>query len=335
MLFKRFLTIATVSVLLLTSFAACSKKENKEEENVPTLTSAASENNTPTTTPVPEVITMGGAFARENAYLSFGIVESSWKVSGYYFPEEEGAEPLVLSGLADFEGKAELSYTDDNNSLTFIFDVDSVKVTVDKGTDYAVFAGTYDRIEDESSTTIILTPEQDSEAEILGRIALTHYMVNAENTEGVVDIATLKFDSAYMEKFLLAYADLFLVDKADFLPEVSDKYLCYTYTKDALDDLLLTVTSGAFDTAQLNITDSGIVSKDGNYYIPCQGKIAGGLTVSSENQNAASGSISLGGVVAKPDGTRYDLTLTISTKENSSAGSVGIQITSVDYKFVK
>ncbi len=334
MLFKRFLTIATLSVLLLTSFAACSKKENNEQENESTPTIAISGDETPTTTPVPDVITIGGAFARENAYLSFGIVESSWTVSGYFFPEEEGAEPLVLSGTAEFEGKAELSYTDDNNSLTFVFAADSVTATVNKGTDYAAFAGTYARIETDSSE-IILTPEKDSEAEILGRIALTHYMVNAENTEGSVDITALKFDSKYMEAFLLAYADLFLVDKADFLPEVSDKYLCYTYTKDALDDLLLTVTAGAFDTAQLNITDSGIVSKDGNYYIPCQGKIAGGLTVSSENQNAASGSISLGGVVAKPDGTRYDLTLTLSTKENSAAGSIGVQITSVDCKFVK
>ena len=332
MLFKRFLTIATVSVLLLTSFAACSKKDNNEQEAG--VTSAVSGDESENVTQVPEVITIGGAFARENAYLSFGIVESSWTVSGYFFPEEEGAEPLVLSGTAEFEGKAELSYTDDNNSLTFVFAADSVTATVNKGTDYTVFAGTYARIETES-TEITLTPEQDSDAEILGRVALTHFMVEAEAAEGTVDVSSLKYSSDYMEDFLLAYADLFLVDKSEYLPEVSDKYLCYTFTKDALDELFRTITAGTFDTAQFNITDSGIVLKDGNYYVPCQGQIAGGLTVADENQDPASGSFSLGGVVAKPDGTRYDLTMTISTKENSASGSIGIQITSVDYKFVK
>lgn len=328
---KRFLTVATIAALLLTSFAACSKKDNNEQGNDATVTSSVSGDSSENVTPVPDVVTIGGAFARENAYLSFGIVESSWTVSGYYFPEEEGAEPLVLSGTAEFEGKAELSYTDDNNSLTFVFAADSVTATVNKGTDYSAFAGTYARIETDTSE-IILTPEKDSEAEILGRIALTHFMVDANTAEGTVDISSLKFTSDYMEDFLLAYADLFLVDKSDFIPEVSEKYLCYAFTKESLDELLRTVTAGTFDTAQFTVTDSGIVAKDDYYYIPCQGNIAGGLTVADENQNPASGSFSLGGVVAKPDGTRYDLTMTISTKENSAAGAVGMQITSVNYK---
>lgn len=331
MLFKRFLTIATLSAFLLTSLAACSKGSETQDET-PTPTFAVSDDESENVTPVPEVITIGGAFARDNAYLSFGIIESSWKVSGYYIPEEEGAEPLVLSGLADFEGKAELSYTDDNNKLTFTFDTDSVTVTVNKGTDYAAFAGTYARTETENPDSVVLSPEQGSEAELLGRIALTLYMLDATGSTESIDVAALKFDSDYMEAFLLAYADLFLVDKAQPLPEVSDKYLCYTFTEEALDDLFRTVSAGSFTTEQFKITNSGIVSKDGIYYVPCLGKISGGLTVSSESADEG---ITLGGVVSKPDGTRYDLTMTLSIKENSAAGSLGAQLLSVNYKLTK
>lgn len=328
MLFKRFLAIATLSTLLLTSLVACSKKGNDASENTPAPTVSVSRNETENTTPTPEVIPIGGSFTRENAYLFFGIIEGSWKVSGYLFPEGTDTEPLTISGATQFEGTATLSYTDDNNQLTFIFDTDSVTVKVDKGTDYAEFAGDFSRVEIQNSTPVAPSPEQGSVTELMGRIALTHYMLNIENLFTTIDTTALIYDSDYMEDFLLAYVDLFLVDKAELLPEVSDKYLCYTFTEEALNDLFGTVSGGIFTAGQLTITDSGIVSKDGNYYIPCQGKLSGGLTVSS---NSTEEHLSLGGIVVKSNGTRYDLIMTLITEENSAAGSAGVQLSKVTY----
>ncbi len=344
---KRFLTVTTLAALLLTSFAACSKKENTDTDITSTPTAAVSEDNTGDNTdkdtpsdvvtqPPTETIMLGGYFTRKNSSLSFGISEGSWKVSGYLFSETAGEAPLILSGPVALTEGTSFVYSDDSNELTFVFAADSLNVNVNKGTDYADFAGAYDRMDTTVPENEIITPENGSALELLGRIALTHYMINAEGAADCsIDVTALEFNSDYMENFLLAYTDLFLVDKADFLPEVSDKYLCYTFTKEGLDDLFSAVTAGAFTTAQFNITDSGIVSKDGNYYIPCQGVISGGLTSSSETQEPVSDALALGGVVGKSDGTRYDLIMTLSTKANSASGSAGVQITSVNYKLTK
>lgn len=339
---KRILALVTVSVLLVTAFAACKKEDKKDiPEATPTMsiTPDVSGNKAPSeidSQKAPQTILFGGYFSRENATLTIGIVNDSWNVSGFLFSKEQNATPLVVSGPLKFVEKTDFVYEDENNKLTFTFAVDSVKITVNKGTDYSAFAGSYKREEQEDSSDQVLSPENGSALELLGRIALTHYMINTDGaSESSIDTTALSFDKEYMTDFLLAYTDLFLTPEAEVVSDISDKYLCYTFSKESLNDLFLTVSAGTFDISMFDVTDTDIISKEDNYYILCKGTYAGGLTIPFEDQDLISEALSFEGIVSKPDGTFYDIKMTLSTKANNTSGSIGTQITSAKYKQVK
>ncbi len=339
---KRYLTLAAISVLCLASLAACNKeKENKETDPTPTV--AVSDDTTndtqdedlsiEDTDTTMETIAFGGNFSREDANLSFYIAEGGWNVTGYHFANGPENAPVILSGTTTLatEGPVFL-YSDAENELSFTFASDSLTVAVTKGTAYKGFEGTYPREVQMPQQPVIITPERGSSLELLGRISLTHYMLLADGLpECMINLAENTFDQAYAIKFLPAYADLFLSSEATLVPEVSEQYLVYTMSKDALNDLFLTASAGTFDVSKFDGSAANIVVKEDMYYIPCLGSFAGGLTASSTEQELVSEAINLGGVVAKSDGTRYDLSMSVSTSENSAAGKLGIQVDKVIY----
>lgn len=316
---------------------ACSKDEkNPDSTPTPSVSGEVSENNNPSSDTgrnESESIPLGGSFARDNTGLSFYIADSSWNVAGYYFPEDETTAPVILSGAVTVGDALDFLYSDENNEITFTFAAKSVTVAVTKGTSYKVFEGSYPRMNQTVQQPEILSPEKNSATELLGRIALTHYMLKVAGIpECTIDLAGTTFDQDYMEKFLLAYADLFLTSEAEFNPEISTQNLVCAVAKEDINNLLLTSTAGAFDASKLNTSAGTIVLKDNVFYIPCLGAYAGGLTIDTNSQEDSSGALTLGGVVSKSDGTRYDIKMTLVTAKNSASGAIGIQITSVDYK---
>lgn len=337
---KRILALATVSVLLVTAFAACNK-EGKNDIPEATPTASVSDDSTEskdltvdTDNTTVETIAFGGDFARDNGNLSFYIAEGGWKVTGYHYDEDKTAAPVVINGTTTLgtDGPVFL-YSDDENELSFTFAAKSLTVAVTKGTAYKVFEGTYERVVQSAPAPEILSPERGSSLELLGRVALTHYMVQAEGLpECMINLSEATFDNAYMTDFLIAYGNLFLSTEATIVPEVSETSLVCSISKDALKDVFLTASAGAFDGSAFDGSAKNIVAKDDMYYIPCDGSFAGGLTVEQADPELVSDALAINGVVAKNDGTRYDISMTLATSADSAAGAAGVRVNTVIYK---
>lgn len=337
---KRILTVTALATLLLTSFAACSKKENPNTDVTSTPTAAVSEENTDNNlstgnsdTPM-NVITFGGYFTRGNAKISIYLLDDGWRISGYFL-ENENDTPLTISGPLSFSEGSTLIYSQDGQELSFEHKKNGLTVTVSKGDDYKVFAGSYNRIDQSLIPGDSVTPESGSSLELISRIALTHFMTSpGESIDFTITPAKDTYDSRYMEIFLLVYGDLFLAAQADVIPEISDQFLCYALPKAEAKELLLTASAGKFNIDNLQITDSGIVLKDDIFYIPCYGEFSGGIAVASSLAEAETlpETISMEGAVATADGNRYDLIITLDISADSAIGTTGVRLDSITYK---
>ncbi len=337
---KRVSVLFVLCTLLLVSLCGCSKKTSDEPDKTPTP-AAGSENSSSgdvsqeNTDQSEGAIFFGGSFAGDNTYMTFGIADGSWTVTAYYF--SKGSSPAVYwNGPITFKENADFVYDDGENELTITFANDSVTIKVNKGTDYSVFAGTFKRSESSSSDSTVLSPHSGSPLEVLGRIALTHYMVIGDGAlECSVSLTASDFNAEYMESFILAYADLFLVSEAEPMPEVSDRYLCYAFTKEALNELLLNASAGKFSVDKLDLSSGEIKEEDDLYYVPCRGSYSGGLVVESLTPALVSDALKIQGGVAKLGGVSYDVEMTLSTKEDKNNTVTGVTIDSISYKMIQ
>lgn len=335
---KRILVIATVLVTLLFSLAACGKEESKgPQETTPTASvdnDSVSDNKDNTT--VIETIPFGGDFTRDNGNLSFYIADGTWNVSGYHLSEENSASPVILMGAVSLKDGPVFLYSDAENELSFTFTTESVSVAVTKGAAYKAFEGTFARHVKDSPQQEVITPEKGSSLELLGRIALTHYMqMNEGKTDYTSNLSDITFDNASMTDFLWTYGNLFLSKEATFLPEVSESAPVCAISKNELNDLFLTISAGSFNVSSFDGSAKNIVAKNDMYYIPCNGAFAGGLTVNTTNTELVSDALVLNGVIAKGDGTRYDVTMTLTTSADTSCGKTKVRINTVTYKLAK
>lgn len=345
---KRILALATVSVLLVTAFAAC-KKEDKNDipEATPTVapTASASPNDISNDASKDDTLSLGGeliniplggTFLRDDASVSFYIADGTWNVAAYHFTDGSTTAPTILTGTTSLGNGPVFLYADNANELSFTFAQHSLTVAVTKGDDYKVFEGTYPRITQTSSENEVISPERGSSLELLGRIALTHYMVNADGLpECMIDLAATSYDNAYMVKFLLAYTNLFLSSEADLFTEIGEDFIGCSVSKDALNELFLTTSAGTFDVSAFDGSAENIIVKDDMYYIPCNGSFSGGLTVENAEGELISDALSINGTVTKADGTRYDVSMTLATAEDTSSGAAGIRINTANYKLAQ
>lgn len=339
---KRILVVASVSVVLLTAFAAC-KKENKNDipSATPTAapTSSVSEDSgkdNKNDEVESQAVTFGGDYLRDNGSLSFYLSDGGWKVNGYHTTKENSSSPVVLSGSASFKEGTVFLYSDGDNELSFTFAPKSVTVAVTKGTAYKAFEGTFTRHVQTTPPPIVLSPEAGSSLELLGRIGLTHYMQKADGMEAcMINFAEVTFDNAYMTDFLLTYGNLFLSGEATSVPEISESSLVCSISKEALNELFLTASAGSFDVSAFDGSSKNIVAKDDLYYIPCNGAYAGGLTIETTDLELVSDALSIGGIVAKANGTRYDVAMTLTTSADAASGTAGVRINAANYKLAK
>lgn len=338
---KRLFALLTIFTLLFTTAVAC-KKDNpdnpdatpsvsEDDENTITLDELNSFKNDP------GYIALGGFFSRDDTNLSFFISGSRLYVNGIMFPDG-ASSPLVLTGPLTFTEETSFVYEQGDDKITFTFAPEHVDIKIDKGTTYTPFAGKFDRTSREVAETGSIVPKSGSALEYVGRIALAHYMTIAEGTPSYsFSTATASFDNATMVKFISLYADLFLTVSAEPMPEVSDKYLCYKFSSEELNNLLLAATAGKFGVANLSVDGSDIVLKDGAYCVPCRGVYAGGVAsnFTDEDPETINENLVLEAGVVKMDGTRYDLEMTISSSANEAFTVTGVQIDSVTYKTVE
>ncbi len=335
---RRMLATTALAALLLSSLTACSKEgENgKEPSGTITPTGSAGQNNPDDPETSFDYVILGGYFVRDDANFTIYISDNGWHVNGALF-QKGSSSPLILTGPLTYTEGLDLTYSKDGEELTFTFAKNSMEIKVNKGTAYTAFAGTYTRTEQTPAESPSVSPKSGSTLELIGRIAATHYMAKAEGIpECTVDISTGAYDNAYMTKFILAYADLFLAAEAQPVPEASAEYLCYAFPEAEFNNLLLTATAGTFGADSFDPADSGIVCKNSIYYIPCRGNYAGGLATSYTNADpdVISGHLLLEAVISKKDGTRYDIEMTLSTSENAEIGTSGIQMDSVTYRIL-
>lgn len=336
---KRILTVTALATLLLTSFAACSKKETPGTDITSTPTAAVSEENIPTENvdSTMNVITFGGYFTRDNAKISIYLLDDGWRVSAYYL-ENENDTPLTLSGPLSLSEGSVLIYSQDGQEISFEHKKKGLIVTVNKGNDYKIFEGSYNRIDQDIVPGDSVAPENGSTLELISRIALTHFMTSPEeSTNFTLTPANVTYENAYMESFLLVYGDLFLATQADVIPEISDQFLCYALPKAEANNLLLTASAGKFSIDKLEITDSGIIYKDDIYYIPCYGKLSGGIAVSSDIADAETlpENISMDAAIVTADDNRFDLVITLNISADSAIGATGIRLDSIAYKLAE
>lgn len=337
---KRLFALLAIFTLLLTTAVACSKKDpeapnttpsaNEKEETI-TLEELNSFKNDP------DYIALGGFFFRDDTNLSFFISGSRLYVNGIMFPDDTKT-PLVLTGPLTFTEETAFVYEQGDDKLTFTFAPEHVDIKVDKGSTYTPFAGKFDRTSREVYDTGSIVPKSGSALEYVGRIALAHYMVSAEGTPTYsFNATTASFNNATMLKFISLYADLFLANEAEPMPEVSDKYLCYKFASEDLNKLLLAATAGKFGVTDLSVANSDIVLKDNVYCVPCPGTYAGGVAsnYTDEDPKEINENLLLEAGVVKMDGTRYDLEMIISTSANEALTATGVQIDTVTYKIVE
>ncbi len=335
---KRILALMAIFTLLITTAVACSKDKTKTDSNTtPTGqisdTTQDSESSTDDTPIKMESIMFGGDFARDNAHLSFGIADGAWTVSGYYLTDAN-ASPLLLSGTITSDELPVFTFSEADDELSFTFTTDSVVVKVNKGTKYTDFAGSYKRTSATAGSTEIVSPEHGSSLEFLGRVALAHYVVGAEDSLEIgIDLSASSFDTAYMEKVVLAYTDMFLIFQAEAHPDIFDKYLCYAFTKEDFNRLLQEASFAKFTVDNFDLSKSVFKYQDGKYYVPCYGSNAGGLTLPNAKQELVSDALLINGVVSKANGTRLNVEMTLTTK-SSEKGILDVLLESVNYKYI-
>lgn len=336
---KRIFIITTIAALLLLSFAGCSKKNKTGNDLTPT---GSVDPNNPGNDDDPnasvDFITLGGYFSRDDANLVIFISNNGWNVNGILFPKDENASPLILSGPLTYKEGLDLNYSKDGEEITFTFAKNSMTVKTTKGNTYTAFDGSYKREEEIVAADGSIPPKSGSTLELIGRIAVTHYMAQAEGIPAcTIDLSSGSFDNAYMTEFTLKYADLFLASEAVPAPEISVDYLYYAFSETDLNNLFLTATAGKFGTNGFETAGSDIVYKDGTYYIPCYGNFAAGLATSytAADPDVISDRLLLEAAVTKKGGGRYDMEMTLSTSENAGLGAAGIQINSVTYELTK
>lgn len=339
---KRFFTMMTLSAFLLLSFAACSKE--KEKENNPTVSPAitqpdTSSENSNLSAEESGYIALGGYFTKDNTNLVIYISDSGWYVNGVVYTTD--TSPLILSGPLTYREPLDLVYSADNQELVFTFAENSVSVVADKGTAYQAFAGTYQRQTSTVADSESVIPAAGSVLETLGRIAATYYITitdgaldHTSDTASITfDTASAAFDNAFMTGFILNYTDLFLSSSVDAYPEIATEYLFSTFEADALDALLQNASAGSFTIQDLDLSESGIVLKDGVYYVPCRGLYAGGISSSYTDSNPGDipETLILEGTIADRNGRHSVFEMTLKTSANTAAGATGIQLDSVTY----
>lgn len=338
MIRRRTLAATTIAALLLSSLAGCSKEKEPDQENPLTPTGSISQNNPGDNSDTSfDYIILGGYFLREDANFTIYISDNGWHVNGVLFPKNS-TSPLILTGPLTYQEELDLIYSENGDELTFTFAKNSMTVKVNKGSTYTAFEGSYQRTEQTAAENSSVSPAKGSTLALIGGIAAAHYMAKAEGIPAcTIDLYGASFDNAYMAKFLIAYADLFLASDAVPVPEISTDYLFYTIKKADLNNLLLAATAGTFGIDSFDPSGSDIVLKDGSYYIPCRGSYGGGLATSYTNANpdVIPERLLLEAVVSKIDGTRYDIEMTLSTSESTEAGAAGIRLDSVTYKVLE
>ena len=129
----------------------------------------------------------------------------------------------VADSNLDVKEGAELIYSDDANELSFVFTNGSMTVKANKGSDYSAFEGFYERKEQAISTEEAIAPKDGSALELLGRTALTYYMLEADGLlDCMIQPSLIEYNNKFMVDFLLAYTDLFLVSKAELSETIYD-----------------------------------------------------------------------------------------------------------------
>lgn len=325
---KRFVALLLIATMAMTSFAACSKKKSGDKSTNTTGRPVAT--GKPSSGDLSSYISLGGYFRNDNVSMNIYLTTEGWKISGVS-SKGAGTPLVILSGDLTHKEGTELVYTKDSDEVSFVFDEKSMTVKVNKGTTYSDFAGTYKRLAEETAEKESVSPKSGSTLELLGRVALTHYVTKCDGyPKATVTISEINLDSASMVKFLVAYADLFLVNDADVYPEVSDKHLTVTLTKDQVASILSVATDGAFSVEKLDVSGSDIVIKDDTYYIPCFGKYAGGIATRYTEADPAEipAQLILDAGVNKIDGTNYYMDMTLSTVTKDGTVHLG----SVSYK---
>lgn len=328
---KRFLALLLISTLVMTSFTACSKKKSGDNTTNPTGRPVAT--NKPNSGNLSSYISLGGYYRNDNVSMNIYLTTEGWKISGVA-SKGAGSPLVILAGDLTHKEGTELVYTKDSDEVSFVFAEKSMTVKVNKGTTYSDFAGTYARLEEETAEKESVSPKSGSTLELLGRVALAHYVTKCDGIEAAtVAISEINLDSASMVKFLIAYADLFLVNDADVYPEISDKHLTVALTKDQVASILSAATDGAFSVDKLDVSGSDIVVKDDTYYLPCFGAYAGGIATRYTEADPAEipAQLVLDAGVNKIDGTNYYMDMTLSTVTKDGI----VHLDSVSYKIKK
>lgn len=329
---RRLFATTAIVTLMLTAFAGCSKGKEKDTETNATPTVSVTQDDYITVEDDGSYIALGGYFTRDNANLTIYIADSGWMINGVLFPEDDKTSTLVLNGPLTYTEGTDLVYDNGSDKLTFTFAEESVAVTADKGTTYSAFAGEYKRSEDTAASDSAII-KSGTTVELLGRIAAAYYVTTGDAaTDFTLDLSATTFGNEFLCNFITAYTDLFLANQATVYPEVSTEYLCYAFSKADLDNVLLAATVGTYNASKLSTEGTDIVLKDGVYYVPCRGNYAGGLTGDVSDIESVDGQLVVNATVAKKDGSRHDVEMTLSVSENSKAGTAGVQVDSVSYK---
>lgn len=329
---KRFFTTLTVTTLLLFSLAGCSKKTpENSQDTTPTPTAAITQEAIATTTPdlegTIELISFAGYFTKEDATVSVYLNDGKWNFNAAYSSPKTG-ESVVLSGVLVYEGYTDFKYSDEENELSFVYGVDCVTIKATKGTAYTKLNGTYTLMKTDINEETV-TPEQDLAKIALGSIALTHYANLTEKVEEcTINFSDTVYSNLYMNQFVTTYTDFFLVNKADMYPDIKQGTPYYVFSKDSLNDLLLTASAGTFSIDKFSPEEFGIVYKDDMYYVPCTARLYGEVSVATpeEGTTPAENQVLLNGYFSFSQDLHYDLEMTLTTSENKAAGAAGVQI---------
>lgn len=328
---KRFLAFLLLATLVMTSFTACSKKKSGDKNNAPTGAPTATE--TPSSGNLSGYISLGGYFRNDNVSMNIYLTTEGWKINGISSKGVDSPLVILTGNLTHKEG-TELIYSENNDEVSFVFTEKAMTVKVNKGTTYSDFAGTYRRIAEETAEKESVSPKSGSTLELLGQVALAHYVTKCDGIENAsVVISEITLDSASMVKFLVAFADLFLVNDADVYPEISDKHLSVALTKDQVTSILSVATDGAFSVDKLDVSGSDIVIKDDTYYLPCYGAYAGGIATRYTEADPAEipAQLVLDAGVNRIDGNNYYMDMTLSTVTKDGI----VHLNSVSYKIKK
>lgn len=333
---KRFFATLTVTTLLLFSLAGCSKKTpGSSQDTTPTPTAAVTQEADPTPTAAPDeefeasmdFISFGGYFIKDDASVSIYLDQGEWKFDAAYYSADSDSS-AVLSGVLAYEGLTDFKYSDAENELSFVYGKDCITIQALKGTAYTGLNGTYTLVPVIAPDETV-SPEEATAKELLGRIALTYYAsLTDREEECTIEFMDAVYENQFMNDFVTAYTDFFLLSKAEMYPDFKERTPYYAFSKDALNDLLLTASAGTFGIDKFTPTEDGIIYKDDVYYVPCTAQLYGEVSVAApeEGTTLPENQILLDGYFSISHDLRYDLEITLTTSENSAAGAAGIQI---------